>query len=216
MAASGSRNIPPSENESGVTLTIPISFVTTASRLRACSRSGYAQLPGDGVPPERADTQSRSANQRCDLSGREAPHRPAPSTRIPAGIPRPRPRDRPRALALRPFRLRCRLDLRRLILVDEDLLLGLAGQQGNELLGVDRLPLEQDLRDRVELLATVGEQVLGGLVGSLDDAADLVVDLPRDLVGVVGFGAEFAAEEGLTAIVAEDARAEPLGQAEAH
>ena len=32
-------------------------------------------------------------------------------------------------------------------------------------------------------------------MGRLDDAADLVVDLARDLVGVVGLGRELAAEE---------------------
>ena len=53
-------------------------------------------------------------------------------------------------------------------------------------------------------------------MGVLDDAADLVVDLARDLVGVVGLGGELAAEERLAAVVAEDARAEALGHPEAH
>ena len=60
------------------------------------------------------------------------------------------------------------------------------------------------------------QHVLGDLVGGLDDAADLVVDLARDLVGVVGLGGELAAEERLAVVVAEHARAELLAHAEAH
>src|SRR5262249_8576148 len=76
----------------------------------------------------------------------------------------------------------------RLLLVRADLVLGLALEQGDELLRLDRLALEQDLRDRVEVLAVLGEDVLGGLVSVLDDPADLVVDLAGDLVRVVRFG----------------------------
>ena len=47
-------------------------------------------------------------------------------------------------------------------------------------------------------------------------AADLVVDLAGDLVGVVGLGGELAAEERLRVVVAEDARAEALAHAVAH
>src|SRR3954452_6189981 len=108
------------------------------------------------------------------------PDGPGPSTSVAAGVTRPGPGNRPRALALRPFRLRLRLDrLCRLLLVDEDLIFRLALEEGDELLGVDRLALEKDLRDPVEFLAALGEQVLGGLVGALDDAANLVVDLAR-------------------------------------
>ena len=91
-----------------------------------------------------------------------------------------------------------------------------AVEQGDELLGVDRLALEQDLRQRLEVVAALVEDVLGGLVGLLDDAADLVVDLAGDLVGVVGLGGELAAEERLTAVVSEHARAEALRHAVAH
>ena len=51
---------------------------------------------------------------------------------------------------------------------------------------------------------------------ALDDAADLVVDLARDLVGVVRLGRELAAQERLAVVVAEHARAELLAHAEAH
>ena len=105
---------------------------------------------------------------------------------------------------------------RGLVLVAEDLLRRTALEQLHELLGVDRLALEQEVRDPVEVLAVLGQQVLGGLVGLLDDAADLVVDLARDLVRVVGLGGELAAEEGQRAVVAEDAGAEALGHPVAH
>src|SRR4051794_36660866 len=98
----------------------------------------------------------------------------------------------------------------------EDLILGLAGKQGRELLLLDRLALDEDLGDRAQLLAVLGEQVLGALVRGLDDAADLVVGRGGDLVGVVGLGRELAAEERLAVVVAEDARTELLAHAEAH
>src|SRR4029453_7843585 len=82
-------------------------------------------------------------------------------------------------------------------LVAEDLFLGLALEQGLELLALDGLALEEDLGDRRQRLAPLGQDVLGLLVRALDDAADLVVDLARDLVGVVRLGAELAAEERL-------------------
>ena len=105
IAASGSRKRPPSENESGVTLTMPINF-TAGLSLRRRRRN-----PGAGAA---------------------------------AAAP----------LALRPFGLRSRLGRFRLLLVvGEDLVRGLAVEQGDELLGVDRLPLEQELGDPVELLA---------------------------------------------------------------
>src|SRR3954452_24568119 len=103
-----------------------------------------------------------------------------------------------------------------LLLVGEDLILGLALEQRDELLCVDGLAVEEDLGDAVELLATLGEDLLGGLVRFLDDAADLVVDLASDLVRVVGLRRELPAEERLRAVMAEDARAEALGHAEAH
>jgi hypothetical protein len=98
----------------------------------------------------------------------------------------------------------CRL--RRRLLGPEDLLLGAAGEQGVELGLLDRLALDEDLGDRGQVLAVRGEDVPRLLVRGLDDAADLVVDLARDLVGVVRLGRELAAEERLTVVVAEDAR----------
>src|SRR5215211_2546463 len=103
-----------------------------------------------------------------------------------------------------------------LVLGVEDVLLGGALEQPLELGGVDRLALEQDLRDRIEVGAVLLEDPLRSLMGLLDDAADLVVDLACDLVGVVGLGRELAAQKRLRAVVAEDAWAEALGHAVAH
>src|SRR4051812_6664861 len=70
----------------------------------------------------------------------------------------------------------------------EHVLFAAAGEERLELLALDRLALEQQLGDRLQLAAMLGEDVLGLLVRRLDDPADLVVDLARDLVRVVGLG----------------------------
>ena len=101
-------------------------------------------------------------------------------------------------------------------LLGEDLVLGLAVDERLELGLLDRLAADEDLRDGVQGLAVLAEDVLRALVRGLDDAADLVVDLARDLVRVVGLGAEFAPEERLRVVVAEDARPEALAHAVAH
>src|SRR4051812_50081734 len=98
----------------------------------------------------------------------------------------------------------------------EDLILGLAGEQGRELLLLDRLALDEDLGDRAQLVAVLGEQVLGALVRGLDDAADLLVDLARDLVRVVGLRRGLAAQARLAVGVGEDPPAEPLAPAATH
>src|SRR5207244_12489103 len=67
--------------------------------------------------------------------------------------------------------------LRLLLLVVEDLLRGLALEQRDELVRLDRLAVEQDLGDRVEVLAVLGEDVLRGLVGVLAAPPDLAADL---------------------------------------
>src|SRR5689334_2542012 len=101
---------------------------------------------------------------------------------VAAGEPGPRPRVGAGALALRAFGRRRRgRRLRGLLVVGEDLRGGRAVEQGDELLGVDGLALEQQLGDLLELVAALVERAPGGLVGALDDAADLVVDLAGDL-----------------------------------
>jgi glycosyltransferase involved in cell wall biosynthesis len=98
----------------------------------------------------------------------------------------------------------------RRLLGAEHLLLRLAGEQLDELLALDRLAAKQDLGGQVELLAVLVQHGARQLVRLLDDAPDLVVDLARDLVRVVGLGRELASEEGLAVVVAEHARAELL------
>ena len=129
-----------------------------------------------------------------------------------AGEARPRLRNRTRALAASSA-LGLGLGLGRLgllVLGAEHLLRGGTLEQLHERLGVDGLALEQDLGDRVELLAALDQDVLRGLVRLLDDAPDLVVDLAGDLIGVIRLGRELAAEEGLRAVVAEHPRPEAL------
>src|SRR5436309_11384187 len=79
----------------------------------------------------------------------------------------------------------------------EDLVLGRSLEELHELLGFDGLALQQDPGDPVHHLAPLDEDVLGGLVGLLDDSPDLVVDLAGDLVRVVRLRGELAAEERL-------------------
>ena len=70
------------------------------------------------------------------------------------------------------------------------------------------------MRDPVQLLHVLAEHCERELVRLLDHAADLVVDLAGDLLGVVGLGAVVAAEERLVVAAAEHARAELLAHAE--
>jgi len=56
-----------------------------------------------------------------------------------------------------------------------------AGDEGLELLALDRLALEQDLGDRLERVPAVEQDVRGVLVSALDDATDLVA-----VIGVIG------------------------------
>ena len=102
------------------------------------------------------------------------------------------------------------------VLVREHLLLGLAGEQALELVLVDRLALDQDRRDLVQIVHVLAEHLDGELVRLLDHAPDLVVDLARDLLGVVGLLAHLAAEERHVVVAPEHARAELLAHAEAH
>src|SRR5207248_2207518 len=100
---------------------------------------------------------------------------------------RARQRERPR----RRRRAAAALLLRRLgwglrLVVGEYLLRWLAGEQALELVLVDRLALDQEPGEHVQLLHVLVEHLAGQRVALLDDAADLVVDLARDLLGVVG------------------------------
>ena len=92
----------------------------------------------------------------------------------------------------------------------------LAREQPLELVLVDRLALDEELGDLVQLVHVLAEHLARALVRLLDHAADLVVDLARDLLGVVRLGAHVAAEERHVVVAAEHARAELLAHAVAH
>src|SRR5262249_36600076 len=118
-------------------------------------------------------------------------------------------RERPR-LDLRPA-LRLLLGLRRRLRPGrEDRVLGLAGEQSLELILVDRLALDEDLRDPVQVVDVLEEHLARDVVALFDDPADFVVDLARNLFGVVGLAAHLAAEERHVVVPTEDARAELL------
>src|SRR4051794_5452717 len=98
-------------------------------------------------------------------------------------------RHGPRALALRLALLR-RRQLGRLrddrLVRAEHVALSLAVEQLEELVALDRLATQEDLRGVGELLAVLLEDRPRELVRLLDDAADLAVDLAGHVVGVVG------------------------------
>src|SRR5712664_3996092 len=67
-------------------------------------------------------------------------------------------------------------------LLREDRFLVLAGEQTLELVLVDRLALDQYQRELVQVVAVLLEDLRRSHVRFLDHAADLVVDLARDLL----------------------------------
>src|SRR5205823_3086342 len=198
-ATSASRCTPPSEKESGVTLITPItdgrgkrsSMELTAPRISA-TRFQVASQPGcrfaSALRGIRRGTLHRRAGKR----------------------------ERPRARLALALRLLLRLRLLDGLLLREHGRLVLAGEQALELIAVDRLALDQDLRDLVQLVHVLAQDGERKLVRLLDHTADLVVDLARDLLGVVGLGAVVAAEERLVVAAAQHAGAELLAHAEAH
>src|SRR5215216_1050869 len=109
---------------------------------------------------------------------------------------RARQRERTRLRLRAALRLRLRERLARLLVhFREDLVLRLAREQALELVLVDRLALDQDVRDAVQVVHVLAEHADRELVAVLDDAPDLVVDLARDLLRVVRLGTHLAAEE---------------------
>src|SRR5919202_108885 len=94
----------------------------------------------------------------------------------------------------------------RLFLLCEDLVLGCAREQTLELILVDRLALDQDRRDPVQLGHVALQHADRELMGLFDHTLDLVVDLAGDLVGVVRLGAHLAPEERHVVVAAEDTR----------
>ena len=89
----------------------------------------------------------------------------------------------------------------------------LAGHDVVDLVGVDRLELEQRLGHRLDLVAVVLEQLARDRVLLVDDLADLAVDLAHRLLGHVLVRRDRAAEEDLALVLAVDHRAEHVGHA---
>src|SRR5581483_5357644 len=109
---------------------------------------------------------------------------------------------RPRAELGTPLALgRRRLDGRRLArgarhdLVAAEVDRERAVEERRHLLARDRLVAEEALGDAVEAVAVLGDQVLGALVGPIDELLHLGVDLLRRLLGVVLRARDLAAEE---------------------
>src|SRR5918999_2668501 len=83
-------------------------------------------------------------------------------------------------------------------------------QQPDQVLLLDRLPLDQRGGDLVELSPLALEDLQGLVVGLVDQPADLGVDLEGHLVGVVGVGGEVTAQEYLALALAQGERTEPV------
>src|SRR5690349_11986819 len=81
-------------------------------------------------------------------------------------------------------------------------------QDARDLLGIERLALEQGAGERVQLFDVLLED-LPGARGAVDhDALDLAVDGQRGLLAVVLLTRDFAAEEDVLFVLAERERAE--------
>src|SRR5207302_3447728 len=88
---------------------------------------------------------------------------------------------------------------------------GARAEDPRDLLGVQRLALEQRAGERVQLLDVLLED-LSRAAGTLhDDALDLAVDGQRRLLAVVLGARDLAAEEDVLLVLAEGERAELVG-----
>ena len=104
----------------------------------------------------------------------------------------------------------------RLGLLREDLFLGCSVEEAQELILVDRLALDEDRREPVQLVHVLLEHLAGAGMRLFDHPADLGVDLARDLLRVVGLGGHLATEERQILVATEHARAELLAHPVAH
>src|SRR3990170_7640593 len=79
-------------------------------------------------------------------------------------------------------------------------------EQARQVIALDRLHFFDAGDHLFELVAVLGEDLLGGVVGLVDDAADLLVDLLGDLLAVVALLGDLAAEKDHLLLAAEAAR----------
>src|SRR5581483_5339427 len=162
-AAAGSRYRPPSANESGVALPIPI----TRTRGRSAAHSS-------------------STPRRRSLTPDQAPRaRPRP----------PGPRSVPGALGRGAFERALRLD----------------GEDARDLLGVERLVVQESPGEPVELGHLRLQDAPGPDRAVDDDLLHLGVDEDRGLLAVVLLARELPAEEDVLFPLAERERAQLLG-----
>src|SRR5438093_729072 len=82
-----------------------------------------------------------------------------------------------------------------------------------DLFAIERLAEHEELGQLVEPGAVLGEDLECDVVGFIDQAANLLVDLEGDGVGVIGRGTPIAAEEHLALLLTEGAGADQLGHA---
>src|SRR4051812_25127932 len=166
-----SKNLPPSEKESGVTFTTPMTsgFCRSKKNLPALS-------PGDLFAEA-----ALGCRRWCGGA-------------FGAGAAGGRLGRRLRAARLRRTRRAARHDVA-------------------DLLGVDRLPLEQRLRHHLDLVAVLLDQVARHAVLLVDDAADLAVDLLHGRFRHVLVRGHGAAEEHLALVLAVNHRPELVGHA---
>src|SRR2546421_8524198 len=109
-------------------------------------------------------------------------------------------RRRARRFGLGPLRHRRHLAVRR---VDD----------GVHLPALDRFFGLEILRELDELVAALGEDLLGTLVAGIDETVHFLIDLAGDLFAVIPLLAQVAAEEDELFLVAEGERTELLGHA---
>src|SRR6267142_4564461 len=170
IAASRSRKRPPSEKESGVTFTTPITKGLSSGNENLPQRSPAADFRGASLGGcGRRGGALGAAVARGRLGGLRA-----------RGLRRPR---------------------------------RLAGHDVADLVGVDRLVLEQRLGHRLDLVAVVFQQLARKVVLDVDDAADLAVDLLHGRLRDVLVRLDRAAEEDLALVLAVDHRPELIRHA---
>src|SRR5262249_19534006 len=92
--------------------------------------------------------------------------------------------------------LSLRLGLVRWNFTRECLERGFAGEQTRELIPVDRLSLDQDLRNPMQIVDVLAEDVQRQFMAVVDDPPDLIVDFRRKLIRVVRFVPDREPEEG--------------------
>src|SRR5256884_4087529 len=86
-------------------------------------------------------------------------------------------------------------------------------QDARDLLGVERLALEQRARERVQLLDVLLEDLPGARRAFEHDALDLTVDGERRLLAVVLRARDLPAEEDVLLVLAEGERPQLVGHA---